>query len=135
MKLRDSFVWHSQVYLYVAFLDPHQGITCCCLFLPTTKAFVELIGREKAWAYLQCIYCKFKPRIEREKCHTIKSRCACVRNVWWIYMVANLILLCFLTHISLLKLGNILQENRGYLYSSLFFSSLFFRRASKYLVF
>jgi hypothetical protein len=41
------------------------------------------------------------------------------------YMVANLILLCSLTHISFLKLGNILQENRGYLYSSLFFLRFF----------
>ena len=35
------------------------------------------------------IYCKVKPRIQRELSHTIKSRCACV----WMYMVANLILL------------------------------------------
>jgi hypothetical protein len=29
-------------------------------FLPTTKAYVEFIGREKARAYLQCTYCKVK---------------------------------------------------------------------------
>ena len=102
-------------------------------FLPI--AFMEFIGRDKTRAYLQCIYCKVKQRIQRELSHIIKSRCACVWNVWWIYMVANLILLCSLTHISLLKLGNILQENRGYLYSSFFFCSLFFRRASKYPLF
>ena len=51
--------------------------------LPTTKAYVEFIGREKARAYLQYIYCKVKPWIQRELSHTIKSRCACV----WVYMV------------------------------------------------
>ena len=59
-----------------------------CLLLPITKAYVELIGREKARAYLQCMYCKVKPRIQRELSHKIKSRCACV----WIYggyVVAN----------------------------------------------
>ena len=45
---------------------------------PTTKAYVEFIGREKVRAYLQCIYCKVKQRIQRELSHTIKSRCACV---------------------------------------------------------
>ena len=65
---------------YVVFLD--QGrITLCLLSYPTTKAYVEFIGREKARAYLQCIYCKVKQQIQRELSHTIKSRCACV----WIY--------------------------------------------------
>jgi hypothetical protein len=58
--------------------------------LPTTKAYVEFIGREKARAYLQCIYCKVKPQIQRELSQTIKSRYECVWNIWWIYMVANL---------------------------------------------
>jgi hypothetical protein len=49
--------------------------------LPTTKAYVEFIGREKSRAYLQCIYCKVKQWIQRELSHIIKSRCACV----WIY--------------------------------------------------
>ena len=53
-----------------------------CLF-PTTKAYVELIGVEIACTYLQYIYCKVKPRIQREMSHTIKSRCAYV----WIYVV------------------------------------------------
>jgi hypothetical protein len=52
-----------------------------CLFLPTTKAYVEFIGMEKAKAYLQCIYSIVKQWIQRELSHTIKSRCACV----WIY--------------------------------------------------
>ena len=48
--------------------------------------------------YLHCIYWKVKTRIQGEKYHTLRSRCACV---WNIYMVANLILLCSLKHISL----------------------------------
>jgi hypothetical protein len=50
-------------------------------FFPTTKAYVEFIGREKARAYLQCIYSKVKQWIQRELSHTIKSRYGCV----WIY--------------------------------------------------
>jgi hypothetical protein len=56
---------------------------------------------EIACTYLQYIYYKVKPRIQREMSHTIKSRCACV----WIYVVdvvENLILLCsFKTYLSL----------------------------------
>ena len=74
----------------MVFVDPHQGNKDVMPFsLPTTKAYVEFIGREKARAYLQCLYCKVKQQIQRELSHTIKSRCACV----WIYMVANPILL------------------------------------------
>jgi hypothetical protein len=54
----------------------------------TTKAYVEFIGREKARAYLQCIYYKVKPRIQRELSHTIKSRYVCVwiygGYIWWL---------------------------------------------------
>ena len=59
----------------------YKHITCCAFSLPTSKAYVEFIGREKARAYLQCIYFKVKQQIQRELSHTIKSRCACV----WIY--------------------------------------------------
>ena len=82
----------SSLSIYVVFVDPHQGNSVLCLSLPTTKAYVELIGRERGRAYLQCIYYKVKPRIQRELSHTIKSRFSCV----WIYMVANIILLCSL---------------------------------------
>ena len=67
-----------------------KAVKMLCLFsLPTTKAYVKFIGREKARAYLQCMYCKVKQWIQRELSHTIKSRCACVWTIWWIYMVAN----------------------------------------------
>jgi hypothetical protein len=69
--------------------------------LPTTKAYVEFIGREKARAYLQCIYYKVKQWIQRELSHTIKSRYTCVwvygGYIWWLI----LILLCALkTYLS-----------------------------------
>ena len=89
---------------------------------PTTKAYVEFIGREKARAYLQCIYCKVKQRIQRELSHTIKSRCACVWNIWWIYMVASLILLCSLKTYLSFETWKHFQENMGYLIHLSFFS-------------
>ena len=49
----------SNLSIYVVFVDPHQGNEDVMPFsLPTTKVYVEFIGREKARAYLQCIYCK-----------------------------------------------------------------------------
>ena len=78
----------SSLLIYVVFMDPHQGNNDVVPFsLPTTKAYVEFI--EKARAYLQCIYCKVKPRIQRELSHTIKSRCECVWDMVDIYMVAT----------------------------------------------
>jgi hypothetical protein len=72
----------SSLSIYVIFVDPHQGNKDIMSFsLPTTKAYGEFIGREKARTYLQCICCKVKQWIQRELSHTIKSRCACV----WIY--------------------------------------------------
>ena len=42
--------------IYMVFVDPHQGNKDVMPFcFPTTKAYVEFIGREKARAYLQCI--------------------------------------------------------------------------------
>ena len=74
----------SSISMYVVFVDSHQGNKDVMPFsLPATKAYVEFIGRENARAYLQCIYCKVKQRIQRELSHTIKSRCACV----WMYEV------------------------------------------------
>ena len=65
----------SNLTIYVVFVDPHQGNEDGMPFsLPTTKVYVEFIGREKARAYLQCIYCKVKHQIQRELSHTIKSR-------------------------------------------------------------
>jgi hypothetical protein len=83
---------------------------------------VEFIGREKARAYLQYIYCKVKQRIQREMSHTIKSRCLCVdKSVVEIYS-GNLILLYSLKIYLSFKTWKHLLENRGYL---LFIFSLF----------
>ena len=74
----------SSLSIYVVLMDPYQGNKDVMPFsLSTIKAFVEFIGREKARAYLQCIYCKVKQWIQRELSHKIKSRSACV----WIYVV------------------------------------------------
>ena len=92
--------------------------------LPTTKAYVEFIGREKARTYLQCIYCKVKQWIQRELSQTIKSRCACVWiYIWWIYMVANLILLCSLkTYLSFETWKHFCKRTWAILFISLSFS-------------
>ena len=108
----------SSLSVYVVFVDHHQGNKDVMpfLFLPL-RLYVEFIGREKARAYLQYIYCNVKQRIQRELSHTIKSRCACV----WIYMVSNLILLCSSkTYLSFWNLETFARE-QGLSYSSLFF--------------
>ena len=47
----------SSLSIYVVFVDPHKGNNDVMpRSLPTTKAYVEFIGRKKARAYLQCIY-------------------------------------------------------------------------------
>jgi hypothetical protein len=79
----------SSLSIYVVFVDPRQGNKVVMpFFVPTTKAYVEFIGREKARAYLQCIYYKIKQWIQRELSHIIKSRCACVwmysGYIWWL---------------------------------------------------
>jgi hypothetical protein len=72
----------SSLSIYLVFVDPHQDNKNVMPFsLPTTKAYMEFIGSEKARAYLRYIYCKVKQWIQRELSHTIKLRCACV----WIY--------------------------------------------------
>jgi hypothetical protein len=49
----------SSLSIYMVFVDPRQGNKDVIPFsLPTTKAYVGFIGREKAKAYLQYIYCK-----------------------------------------------------------------------------
>ena len=56
----------SSLSIYVVFVDPHQGNKDVMPFsLPTTKAYVEFIGRDKARAYMQMHICKVKPRIQR----------------------------------------------------------------------
>ena len=71
--------WYSQITQWC--INPYQGMAvfCLLLFSPTSKkVYVELrVGINKI-AYLYCICCKVKQRILGEKCHTLRSRCACV---------------------------------------------------------
>ena len=64
---------HSMVYKS---LPRHSNV----LPSPTSKkVYVEFqVGINKI-AYLFSICYKVKSRIQREKCHTLRSRCACVR--------------------------------------------------------
>ena len=62
---------HSMVYKS---LPRHSNV------LPSTseKVYVELQVGINNIAYLYCICCKVKSRIQGEKYHTLRSRCACV---------------------------------------------------------
>ena len=96
--------------------------------MPFLLLQLKLMRSSQEWrkherAYLQYIYCKAKPRIQRELSHTIKSRCVCV----WMYMmdicmVANLILLCSLETYLSFEIWKHLLESRGYLIHLFFFS-------------
>ena len=96
-SLPSPFMVLSNHSVYVVFLDPHQGIDDFAFFLSTSKSLCGAQIGINIRTYLHCIYCKVKTRILGEKCHTLRSRCACV---WNMYMVANIILLCSLKHIS-----------------------------------
>ena len=112
----------SSLSIYVVFVDSHQGNKDVMPFsLPTTKAYVEFIDREKARAYLQCIYCKIKQWIQRELSHTIKSRCACVWNIWWIYVVRNPNSTLLLENLSLFWNLETFAREQGLSYSFLLF--------------
>jgi hypothetical protein len=65
-----SYIWYLWIHTKAKMM--------LCLSLPTTNTYVELIGKINERAYLQYIFCKVKPRIQRELSHTIKSRCACM---------------------------------------------------------
>ena len=55
----------SNLSIYVVFVDPLQGNEDVMPFsLPTTKVYIEFIGRKKARAYLQRIYYIVKQRIK-----------------------------------------------------------------------
>ena len=73
----------SSLSIYVVFVDSLQGNNDVCHSFPTTKAYVEFIGKEKARAYLQCIYCKVKPRIQKELLYNQIKMCICM-DIWWL---------------------------------------------------
>jgi hypothetical protein len=67
-----------------------KAIMMLCLLSRTLqlyKAYMEFIGVEIVYTYLQSIYYKVKQWIQKELSHIIKSRCACVWNdgcIWWL---------------------------------------------------
>ena len=70
---------HSQITQWC--INPYQGIAMFCLLLfsaTSKKVYVELYVGINNMAYLYCICSKVKSRIQGEKCHTLRSRCACV---------------------------------------------------------
>ena len=100
---------------YAVFVDPHQGNKDVIPFsLPITKALYGVHRQGKARAYLQCIYCKVKQWIQRELSYNQIKMCMCV-DIWWICMVAKLILLCSLKTYLSYETWKHLLESRGYL--------------------
>ena len=84
-RLPSPFVVLSNHSIYVVFLDPHQGIDDFAFFLPTSKSLCGAQVGMNMKTYLHCIYCKVKTRIEGERCHTLRSRYACVWIcIWWL---------------------------------------------------
>ena len=81
-SLPSPFVALSNHSVYVVFLDPYQVIDDFAFFVPTSKGLCGASVGMNMKTYLHCIYCKVKTRIQGEKCHTLRSRCACV----WIYI-------------------------------------------------
>ena len=81
-SIPSPFVVLSNHSVYVVFLDPHQVINDFAFFLPTSKSLCGAQVGMDMITYLHCIYCKVKTRIQREKCHTLRSRCACA----WMYI-------------------------------------------------
>ena len=97
-SLPSPFVVLSNYSVYVVFLDPHQGINDFAFFLPTSKSLCGAQVGMNMKTYLHCIYCKVKIRIQEKNVILLYQD---VHVCGYIYMVANLILLCFLKHISL----------------------------------
>jgi hypothetical protein len=72
------------------------------MILPTSKSLCGSRVGIEVKTYLYCIYCKVKIRIQEEKCHTLRSRCACVWNIYGDYPNSTMLLeIC----LSCLKLG------------------------------
>jgi hypothetical protein len=71
-SLPSPFVVLSNHSVYAVFLDPHQGINDFAFFLATSKG---LYGAQVG----------IKIRIQREKCHTLRSKCTCAWIcIWWL---------------------------------------------------
>ena len=67
---------------------PHQSVVLP-LFILLQKSLCGVQVGIKYVAHLPCIFCKVKPWIQGEKCHILRSRCACVWNIWWLSVDAG----------------------------------------------
>jgi hypothetical protein len=79
-------LWYSQITLYMWYfwILTKAMMTLPSFFLLLTTLCGAQVGL-KMKTYLHCIYCKVKIRIQGEKCHTLRSRCACVWIcIWWL---------------------------------------------------
>ena len=100
-----------------------EAIMMLCLSLPTTKAYVELIGVEKAWKSILVIHILLSQTSDpmRVESYNQMKMCMCV-DVWWIYMVANLILLCSLkTYLSFETWKQLCKKTEAILFIFFFF--------------
>ena len=83
LKKKDSSLYTPQMTLsnhLVVYksLPRHSNVLPSFVFSYFKKVYVELqVGINKI-AYLYHICCKVESRIQGEKCHTLRSRCACV---------------------------------------------------------
>jgi len=91
-------------------LDPYQGIDVFAFFLPTSKRFMWSSVGINMRIYLYCIYCKVKTRIKKKNAILLNQD---VHECGYEYMVANLILLCSLKHISLVETLKTLFANEN----------------------
>jgi hypothetical protein len=91
------FVVLSNHYVYVVFLDSQQGINDLAFFILHLKSLCGAQVQMNVKAYLHCIYCKVKTKIQGKMSYSKIKMCMCVD----INMVAILILLCSLKHVSL----------------------------------
>ena len=72
----------------MVFVDPYQGNNGVMLSLThpiTNRQYMEFIGGEKHRIHTCKAYNVKSNNGSRETGHTIKSRCACVWDIWWMY--------------------------------------------------
>jgi hypothetical protein len=74
----------------MVFVDPLQGVSYCCLFF--LELFVEFIGRDKTREHTYNAYIVKLNNGSKEKNIRQLNQDVHVWNVWWICMVANLII-------------------------------------------
>ena len=112
-----------------------KAIIMLCLSFSTTKAYVELIGMVITWKSILAIHILQSQTLDPKRVESYNQikMCMCV-DVWWIYFVATLILLCSLkTYLSFETWKQLCKKTWAILF--IFSSLFFFGRASKYPLF